>query len=340
MAEQHARRSGAWKLLLLATIAGAVAVAVVSRRSAGGTARIALLPGATLGTASDALQRAGVIRSAALFRLVAMVRGRSDDTMKPGRYVVMRSASYSELLDQLVSGANRYRKLTIPEGWSIQQIARLMQDSLAIPVDSLIAATRDSVRRTRMQTTAADLEGYLFPATYEFTDAITAGQIIDSMTATFDNRWKTSWDATLKQSGRTRHAAVTLASIVEKEARKDAERPLIAAVYLNRLRDGMRLQADPTVLYALGVVAKRVLYADLNVQSPYNTYRVAGLPPGPIASPGTASLAAAVNPATSDAKFFVAFPDGHHEFRKTFKEHEVAVAAARVARDSAAPTRQ
>ena len=143
-------------------------------------------------------------------------------------------------------------------------------------------------------------------------------------------------DTALQRQGRTRHAAVTLASIVEKEARKSSERPLIAAVYWNRLKANMRLQADPTVLYAMGLVSKRVLYADLKFESPYNTYRVAGLPPGPIASPGTASIAAAVQPAESDAMFFVAFPDGHSEFRRLFAEHAVAVSAAHAARDSAA----
>ena len=125
-----------------------------------------------------------------------------------------------------------------------------------------------------------------------------------------------------------------LASIVEREVGRATDRPMIASVYANRLRAGMRLQADPTVLYALGVDAKRVLYEDLKVDSPYNTYRVAGLPPGPIASPGTASLAATVSPAVSAAMFFVAFPDGHSEFRKTFAEHTTAVAQSRAARDS------
>jgi UPF0755 protein len=337
MAEQSARRLDVRKPLIIASVLLVLILALLSRKTVAVPTRITLPPGTTLSAAADTLKRAGVIKSATLFRVMSGMFGRGSQEIKPGRYIVPRGAPYGELLDQLVRGAGRYRKLTIPEGYSILQIARLMQDSLRIPVDSLIAATRDSTRRARMQTPAADVEGYLFPATYEFIDGISAGQVVDSMLVTFDKRWKKSWDASLQQAGRTRHAAVTLASIVEKEARKDAERPLIASVYLNRLRGGMRLQADPTVLYALGVVAKRVMYADLEVQSPYNTYRVAGLPPGPIASPGTASLAAAMNPATSDAMFFVAFPDGHHEFRKTFKEHEIAVAAARLARDSSTP---
>nr|MCU0627209.1 endolytic transglycosylase MltG [Gemmatimonadaceae bacterium] len=132
--------------------------------------------------------------------------------------------------------------------------------------------------------------------------------------------------------GWTRHQAVTLASIVEREAQHADERPQIAAVYRNRVVKGMRLQADPTVLYALGVFAKRVTFADLRTESPYNTYRVAGLPPGPIANPGRAALEAAVSPAPDDTSlFFVAFPDGHHEFHATFDAHRAAIIRARAA---------
>jgi UPF0755 protein len=129
---------------------------------------------------------------------------------------------------------------------------------------------------------------------------------------------------------------VTLASIVEREARRPEERPVIAAVYYNRLRKGMRLQADPTVQYALGRHVERVLYKDLEIDSPYNTYRVTGLPPGPIAAPGAPSLEAAVKPANVPYLYFVAEPDGHHEFRTTMAEHEAAVRVARRMRDSAA----
>ncbi|MDZ7631332.1 MAG: endolytic transglycosylase MltG [Gemmatimonadaceae bacterium] len=255
-------------------------------------------------------------------------------------YLIPRGSTMAELFAQLQSGRGRFRRLTIPEGWGIRQIAKLAQDSLGIPVDSVIAATRDSSRRARMQTPSVDVEGYLFPATYEFTDGTSAGGVVDTMLLTFERRWKASWDTTLQAQGRSRHALVTLASIVEKEAGRSSDRPLIAAVYMNRLKTGMRLQADPTVVYAMGLVSKkRVLFADLRIDSPYNTYRVSGLPPGPIASPGTESLAAAVAPAASDALFFVAFPDGHSEFTKTFREHRTAVQAARSARDPTQPRR-
>jgi len=302
-------------------------------------ARVTIPVGSTLSDAADSLVSARVIRSARVFLIIARITGGADGAVLSGRYRVPRGASTSALLDQLHSGRNRFRRLVIPEGWGIGQIARLMRDSLGADTTEFFAATRDSARRARMQTPASDVEGYLFPATYEFTAEVTPGMAVDTMLTTFERRWKSAWDSVITMQGRTRHEVVTLASIVEKEAGRDADRPLIAAVYLNRLRIGMRLQADPTVLYAMKLVAKRVMYADLRVVSPYNTYRVSGLPPGPIASPGTASITAVIAPATSDALFFVAFPDGHSQFTRTFAQHSAAVRAMRKARDSAAVTR-
>lgn len=339
-----ARRRRLWPAvgaLLLAVVAAVAGVVLMNTRVArtGASAKVVIPNGATLGEAADSLRSARVIRSATVFQLVAMFTGDGGGEIKYGRYVIPRGANTSEILAQLHSGEGRFHRLTIPEGWAIQQIARLLRDSLGIPVDSVVAATRDSTRRARVQTPAADVEGYLFPATYEFTDGTPASAVIDTMLLTFDRRWKSAWDTTLQRQGRSRHSAVTLASIVEKEAGRSSDRPMIAAVYLNRLRKGMRLQADPTVLYAMGLVAKRVLFADLRVESQYNTYRVSGLPPGPIASPGTASIAAAVQPADSDVVFFVAFPDGHSQFTRTFAEHSAAVKVAHAARDSAAVRR-
>jgi UPF0755 protein len=333
------RRSRFGMLVVFALLAVALCVAAVWFNTrvgrTGSIARVTIPPRASLAVIADSLRRANVVRSALVFRVVAQVRGLPRDSVVGGRYLVPRGSSVEAIVAQLESGSGRFRRLTIPEGWGIRQIAKLTEDSLGIPVDSLLAATRDSSRRSRMHTPSADVEGYLFPATYEFTDGTDAGSVVDTMLATFELRWRSAWNATLAQQGRTRHALVTLASIVEKEAGRSSDRPLIAAVYVNRLRSGMRLQADPTVVYAMGLASKkRVLFSDLRIDSPYNTYRVAGLPPGPIASPGTASLAAAVEPAASEAMFFVAFPDGHSEFTKTFAEHTTAVKAARAARDS------
>ncbi len=336
------RRRKVWPFIggLVAMLLAATVLVMWNGRVArpGTLARVTVPVGATLSIVADSLMAARVIRSAQIFQLVAQVTGGADQIM-PGRYLVPRGASTGSILEQLQTGRNRFRRIVIPEGWGITQIGRLLRDSLGADTVEFLAATRDSARRARMQTPAADVEGYLFPATYDFTDGVTASMVVDTMLTTFERRWKDEWNPRIAQQGRTRHAVVTLASIVEKEAGRSADRPRIAAVYMNRLRSGMRLQADPTVLYAMKLVAKRVLYADLKVDSPYNTYRVSGLPPGPIASPGTASLTAAIEPAQSDAMFFVAFPDGHSEFTRTFREHSVAVQRSRVARDSAESAR-
>jgi UPF0755 protein len=147
----------------------------------------------------------------------------------------------------------------------------------------------------------------------------------------FERRWKPDWDTKASALKINRNDLVTMASIVEKEARVPEERPVIAAVYYNRLQKGMLLQADPTVQYALGHHVGRVLYKDLAVKSPYNTYINKGLPPGPVAAPGVASLAAAANPANVPYLYFVASPDGHHEFRMTLQEHTSAIREVRAA---------
>jgi UPF0755 protein len=181
------------------------------------------------------------------------------------------------------------------------------------------------------------LEGYLFPATYTFAEGTTPRAAVAQMVARFESAWKPEWNERLQALAMSRHDAMTLASIVEEEARRPEERPVIAAVYLNRLRKGMRLQADPTVQYLLPRHTARVLYRDLEIDSPYNTYRRAGLPPGPIGSPGAPSIEATLHPANVPYLFFVAHPDGHHEFRTTFAEHARAIQEVRrLARDSAA----
>jgi UPF0755 protein len=194
----------------------------------------------------------------------------------------------------------------------------------------------DTTWLRKLEVPVASLEGYLFPATYTFPAGTTAREAVDVMVERFLDAWKPEWDARLQAMSISRHDAITMASIVEKEARKPEERPIISAVYWNRVKKGMRLQADPTVQYALPQHVARVLYKDLDVDSKYNTYRNAGLPPGPIASPGEASIAAALSPADVPYLFFVARPDGGHEFRTTFAEHSKAIAKIEQAKRAAA----
>ena len=193
-----------------------------------------------------------------------------------------------------------------------------------MPIDSVNAAVRDTALRARLDVPTPTLEGYLFPDTYAFPLGTTARQAVHEMVKRFEREWKPEWNAQLTTLALNRNDIVTLASIIEKEAKRPEERPVISAVYHNRLRKRMLLQADPTVQFALGRHTARVLYKDLEVNSPYNTYKYAGLPPGPIASPGGPSLVAALFPANVSYLYFVADSDGHHEFRTTLAEHDSA----------------
>ncbi|HET7621112.1 MAG TPA: endolytic transglycosylase MltG, partial [Gemmatimonadaceae bacterium] len=207
---------------------------------------------------------------------------------------------------------------------SLAQIVPELTTELGVPEDSVRAAVRDSALRDELGITTPTLEGYLFPDTYIFSYGTQARAAVKELVRHFETVWQPEWNDRLRQLGMSRNEIVTLASIIEKEARLPEERPVISAVYHNRLRIGMPLQADPTVQYALGEHHERILYRDLEVESPYNTYRHTGLPPGPIASPGKASIEAALFPASVPYLYFVADSDGHHEFRSTFKEHREA----------------
>ena len=284
--------------------------------------------GATFRSAADSLAAARLVRSARLFSMYATLRGR-DRTIRAGRYRIEPGQSWDELINTLHTGRGVLVSVTIPEGWRLRQIVPRLAQALEIPRDSLNAAARDSATRARLGVPTETLEGYLFPDTYMFALGTNARQVVDAMVRRFERAWRPEWDVRLGTLRRTRHEIVTLASIVEKEVRLAEERPVVAAVYWNRLRIGMALQADPTVIYALNRATSRVMYADLEVNSPYNTYRRPGLPPGPIASPGASALEAVLHPAQVPYRYFVAHPDGHHEFRSTYREHLVAIQQVR-----------
>lgn len=325
------------------TLVGAtvvVAIAMMSCRGAGtGEVRVIVPRGATLRVAAESLARAGVVQNATAFRFYAMMRG-SDRSIRAGTYVFKRGGSWGEVLDDLRGGKGLEHAITIPEGWSLIQIVPQLARVLEVPVDSVQAAVRDTALLHLLDVPTPTLEGYLFPDTYVFPDGTTARAAVRVMVDRFQRVWQPEWNERLKALAMSRHAAMALASIVEKEARVPEERPVIAAVYLNRLRAGMLLQADPTVQYALGKHVARVLYKDLEVESPYNTYKHAGLPPGPIASPGRPSIIAALNPANVPYTYFVAHPDGHHEFTTNFAAHSIAVRSARREWDSVAALRR
>ena len=340
MTPRRARSNGS--LLQRALLGGVALLAVHSCRELRGhpdagapPARVVIPRGASMLAATDSLVAQEVIGSRRLFRWYAALRGQ-ERAIKPGTYQLALHSSYATVLDALVTGRGLMRTVVIPEGFDLRDITPLLAKTLDVPEDSVRAAVTDSSWRRRLDIPAGSLEGYLFPATYTFADGTTAREAIEVMVERFEATWRPAWDVRLQAMAISRHDAMTMASIVEKEARKPEERPLIAAVYWNRVKKGMRLQADPTVQYALPQHVGRVLYKDLEIESAYNTYRNAGLPPGPIASPGEAAIEAALTPASVPYLFFVARPDGGHEFRTTFAEHTRAIAAIKAASRAAA----
>ncbi|MFO0071272.1 MAG: endolytic transglycosylase MltG, partial [Gemmatimonas sp.] len=275
-----------------------------------------------------------VIGSTRLVRLFARMTGAETD-IKPGTFQFAAGAGYRDVLDALVTGRGLMTTVVIPEGFDVRDIAPVLARALRVPEDSVRAAVTDTAWQRELDIPVPSLEGYLFPATYTFAEGTSAREAVNAMIERFLDVWKPEWDARLQVMSISRHDAITMASIVEKEARKAEERPLISAVYWNRVRKRMLLQADPTVQYALPQHVERVLYKDLEVDSKYNTYRYPGLPPGPIASPGEASIAAALAPADVPYLFFVARADGSHEFTETFAQHSKAIAGIKAARRAA-----
>jgi UPF0755 protein len=314
-------------LLLIASLVSLAACSADNGRRV----RVTIPPGASVAVAAESLAKHGVISFPRVFRAYASISG-GDRKLQPGTYMLRRSESYPVVLKRLVEGRGLVNTVTIPEGWEVSDIVPALAREARVPVDSLEAAVRDTALLRRAGAPTKTLEGYLFPETYVFSHGASANQIVRAMLVQFERRWKAEWNAQLDSLKMTRHQIITLASIIEKEARLAKERPIISAVYHNRLRLGMALQADPTVQYALGEHKERVMTRDLAVKSPYNTYQNPGLPPGPIASPGAASIEAALFPADLPYLYFVAHPDGHHEFRRTFREHSDAVRQMRAER--------
>jgi UPF0755 protein len=312
----------------LALIAACALAAACSGQPHGAATRVIIPRGASFAQAADSLARTGLIGSPRMFRLYGRVTG-GDRNIKPGTYLLKHGTPWKDIVSALNGGHGLVNTITIPEGYTLSQITPLLARTLRVPMDSVQAAVRDTALLARLDIPNPTLEGYVFPDTYAFPLGTTARQAVREMVYSFERRWKPEWDSSLVDLKINRNDLVTMASIVEREARLPEERPVIAAVYYNRLRKGMLLQADPTIQYALGHHVGRVLYKDLEIASPYNTYIHKGLPPGPVASPGVASLAAAANPANVPYLYFVASKDGHHEFRMTLEEHTSAIREVR-----------
>jgi UPF0755 protein len=287
--------------------------------------------GATLAEVADTLSARGVIRGRPLFVVFARLV-RADRSIKAGPYALRQRISWTAALGALTRGEVLTEGITIPEGFRLAQITPLVAQLADAPIEWVEALAATPGLDAELGVPGPGLEGYLFPDTYRFARGVAPRTQFEAMVARYRNVWTPERRARLDSLGMTEVELVTLASIVQAEARRVEEMPRIAGVYHNRLRIGMLLQADPTVLYALGGYRARLLFAAIDsvADNPYNTYTQRGLPPGPIGSPGEAAIDAALHP-TGDDLYFVAWPDGTHVFTRTLADHNQAVSRARAA---------
>ena len=286
--------------------------------------------GSTYYQALDSLESRGVIKSRDWFSLYARMRGLPSN-LKSGVYTFDRDASWSSVVSTLKKGRGLEVRFTVTEGMMGFEVAERARSWLGVPRDSFMAALRDTSleRELGILPTRAGVEGYMYPTTYVVPMRMRARDLVKLMTHEFIARWQPEWDGRLAELNMTRHEIVTLASIIEAEVRYRPDRPYVSAVYHNRLKRGMALQADPTIIYAHGRRLRRVWEKQLQIRSPYNTYLNPGLPPGPITQPSDSSLIAALYPAPIGYLYFVAQPDGKHIFSASYADHLAAIRRVR-----------
>ncbi len=282
-------------------------------------------------TIARALKDAGVIRSRFAFLAVAVARGRHRHLLA-GEYEFAPGLALIEIVRRLEQGRGLVHEVTIPEGYAAQQIAQLLTDSGFVDRNRFMSLLEDLQTLKQYGVEGGSLEGYLFPDTYRLVKGMSEEAIIRRMVQRFQEVFGPEEQARAKELEMSIPEVVTMASLIEREARVPEERPLISAVFHNRLRRGMPLQSDPTVLYALSRFSGRLTKSNLQAPSPYNTYVHEGLPPGPIANPGRASLLAALYPASSRYLYFVSKNDGTHAFSNTLREHEAMVRKYQIGR--------
>jgi len=287
-----------------------------------------LLPGSSVAAIADRLTALGIVADPLLFRVAARLTG-ADRQLQAGEYRFAEPASVLEVIDRLSRGDVYAHSVTFPEGRTIAEMAGIFGRSVLGTAEEFEAAASNLDLIAHLDTGADSLEGYLFPDTYHLPRTAGAEGLVRAMVARFEDAFDPQLRAAAAGQGLTMHEVVTLASLVEKETAEPSERATVAAVYRNRLRTGMLLQCDPTVIYALmldGDWDGNLTRADLQMDSPYNTYRYGGLPPGPIAAPGRASMAAAIAPSDVPYLYFVSRNDGTHVFASTLAEHNRNVA--------------
>jgi UPF0755 protein len=316
-------------LVAVLLVAGAAAAFMYSRVNQpyrgyeGAEQFVELPPGSGSLAIGQRLVAGGVVRDLATFRTALWFSGQGRH-LKAGDYRFDRAMTPLDVIAQIARGDVYVINVTFPEGLTVAEMAAIFESHGSGSAASFKDAARNAALIHALDPEAKDLEGYLFPETYALSRRADAAKLVAQMVSRFERVFTPELRQAAAARNLTVRKAVTLASIVEKETARGEERPLVAAVYTTRLRVGMPLQCDPTVIYALskaGRYSGNIHKGDLSFDSPYNTYRYPGLPPGPIASPGRASLEAAVRPADADYLYFVSRNDGSHEFARTLDEH-------------------
>ena len=298
-----------------------------------GTKKIKIPKGIGLRAAAFLLESEGIVTHPYYFILMCKLN-RSSPLIKAGEYELRASITPLEVFQILEKGEYRKHYITIPEGYTLNQIAKLLVKEQLINQDKFSRLARDREFIKSLKIDASSLEGYLFPDSYEFTKESGEVFILKKMVSRFNEVFNDDFKRRTAELKLSVHKVVTLASLIEKEARTAEEKGIVSAVYYNRLKKNMLLQCDPTIIYLLDNNFDGILknsYLDIN--SPYNTYKYPGLPPGPIANSGKESILAALYPAKENYLYFVSTNDGHHKFSNTYAEHLVAVKEFREKRD-------
>ena len=286
---------------------------------------VKITKGDNLRTVAEKLQESQVIYNKYLFIAVGRIFGKQDNLI-PGEYKFSGGQNYLSVLNTITDPTViRVVTVTIPEGLNIRQMGRLLQKQVGVDSARFVEEAKNDSLIKLLGVDAKDLEGYLFPDTYQFSfnSLNREKEIVSVMASTFRKRITPEMREMMNIKGLTLNSLVTMASIVEGETRYEPEKKTIAGVYYNRIKKGMKLQADPTVQYILpGGPKNRLLYSDLKIESPYNTYLYKGLPPGPINNPGLSSILAALEPEDNRLLYFVAKGDGSHRFAESYDEHK------------------
>jgi UPF0755 protein len=280
--------------------------------------------GQSLKSTAKMLFQKRIIKHPFKLTLIARINGHDKD-LKAGEYQLSAAMTPGQILEIMVKGEVKLHKLTVPEGYNIVQISELVDQAGFGSKDAFVSAATDAATAQKMGVDAETLEGYLFPDTYYFPREVSLEKIIFTMVKRFWSIFTPEWKERAATFGFSVHQAVTLASIIEKETGAPFERPLISSVFHNRLRKKMRLESDPTVIYGIKNFNGNLTRKHLKTRTPYNTYKIRGLPAGPIANPGRASLEAALYPEKTSYIYFVSKKDSTHYFSTNLKEHNRAV---------------